>query len=269
MQIIGQEANLALIDKWKEMPPFVIIQGDEHTGKTYLTLYLCRKYGLRYKKISNRVDDVRSLINVMQPFSNTLYHFDNFHTASINAKNALLKVTEEPVPGNYIVITGGPQLKTLESRARRILMAPYSNTEIKQVMQPYFPEEDIQDALIECGINTPAKVIYYKSYEPIVNLVEYAKEIAERISGITPDIAIWITTRFENRYEEIDACLLFLTMLINILENKIKNKRYYSYSRILTILLNGKKELIRQPTLKRKMLLYKIFYEIYQADRGN
>ena len=34
MQIIGQEANLALIDKWKEMPPFVIIQGDEHTGKT-------------------------------------------------------------------------------------------------------------------------------------------------------------------------------------------------------------------------------------------
>ena len=58
-------------------------------------------------------------------------------------------------------------------------------------------------------------------------------------------------------------------MLINILENKVKNKRYYSYSRILTILLNGKKELIRQPTLKRKMLLYKIFYEIYQADRGN
>ena len=92
MQIIGQEANLALIDKWKEMPPFVIIQGDEHTGKTYLTLYLCRKYGLRYKKISNRVDDVRSLINVMQPFSNTLYHFDNFHTASINAKNASVNI---------------------------------------------------------------------------------------------------------------------------------------------------------------------------------
>ena len=58
-------------------------------------------------------------------------------------------------------------------------------------------------------------------------------------------------------------------MLINILENKVKNKRYYSYSRILTILLNGKKELIRQPTLKRKMLLYKIFYEIYQTGRGN
>ena len=40
MYIVGQEKNLEIIEKWDSMPPFVIIQGDEHMGKTYLTTYL-------------------------------------------------------------------------------------------------------------------------------------------------------------------------------------------------------------------------------------
>lgn len=149
MQLVGQKDNLDIINTWKTMPPFTIIQGDEHTGKTYFTLYLCKHFNLHYNLISNKVDEVRSLIKTMKPNSNGLYHFDNFNTASLAAKNALLKITEEPIPGNYIVITGGPQLKTLESRARRILMAPYSETEIKDYLNPYFPDEAIKNALIE------------------------------------------------------------------------------------------------------------------------
>ena len=43
MQFVGQEANLKIIDKWSKLPNFIIIQGDEHTGKTYLTKYICEK----------------------------------------------------------------------------------------------------------------------------------------------------------------------------------------------------------------------------------
>lgn len=268
MQLIGQKDNLELIDKWDKLPPFVIIQGDEHMGKAYLTLYLCKKFKLHYKNMNKSVSSVRNLISEMKPNSDMLYHFDNFHTASLEAKNALLKITEEPIPGNYIVITGGPQLKTLESRARRILMSPYSDEEIRSYMEAYFPERPIQDALIASGINTPAKVEYYKKYDHLEALADFAKEMVDKITAITPDIILMTLHRFENKYDEIDAYLLFITMMINIIENKLKTKQYYSYDKILPVLLEGKKALIRQPTLKRKMLFFKMFYELYQIGKG-
>ena len=267
MQLIGQENNLKLIDTWKELPPFVIIQGDEHMGKNYFVLYLCKKFGLYYNKMSNRVEDIRDLLKKMVVGSNMVYHFDNFNTASLAAKNALLKITEEPKQGNYIIITGGPQLKTLESRARRIIMNPYSDQEIKEVMRAYYPDEHLQDMLIECGVNSPAKVEYYKKYDRIEGISKFAIEIANKITYISPDNIIQMMRRFENRYEEIDAYLLFIVMLINVLENKIKTSGYYSYDKYIPILIEGKNALLRTPSLKRKMLVFNMFYRMYQVNK--
>ena len=50
MYIIGQHENLESINKWKDLPNFLIIQGDRHMGKSYLTLYLCEKFKLHYVK---------------------------------------------------------------------------------------------------------------------------------------------------------------------------------------------------------------------------
>ena len=263
MQLIGQTKNLEIINTWKDMPSFLIIQGDSHMGKTFLTLYLCKKFKLYYREIKPTVKEVRSLISIMEPNSNTVYHFKNFETASAEAKNALLKITEEPIQGNYIVITGGPQIKTLESRARRIVMSPYSESEMVNFMEEYYPDMEIRKKLFHAGINSPAKVLYYKKYDKIEPLVNYAHDLSEKITYITPEMIIELLRRFENRYDEIDAVLLFLNMLIYILEYKIKYKRYYAYTNIIRILMNGKKTIIRQPTVKRKMVLYKIFYEVY------
>lgn len=70
--------------------------------------------------------------------------------------------------------------------------------------------------------------------------------------------------RFETRYNEgIDPCLLFLSMLINIIETDLKQKQFYSYYNILDTLMTAKQSLEREPTLNRKFLLYKTFYNIY------
>lgn len=270
MQFIGQKENLDIIDKWESLPSFMIIQGDEHMGKEYLVLYLCKKFNLRYYKVKNSVKDVRDLLNHMVPNSKTVFHLDDFDKASLAAKNALLKVTEEPVYGNYIIITGGPQLKTLESRAKRILIAPYSFEEVSTYMNPFFPDPGVQKAIYDAGINSPAKVYHYKDYEKLHGLVTFAEEIARKITGITPDLCIELIGRFENYYfEGVDACLLFLNILINLLENRITKQAFYSYDQILLILINGKKSLIKQPTLKRKMLLFDMFYSIYKLSEMN
>lgn len=267
MQFIGQKENLDMIDKWADLPPFMIIQGDEHMGKEYFVLYLCKKYNLRYFKVKNSVKDVRELINHMVPNSRTIFHLDDFDKASLAAKNALLKITEEPVYGNYIIITGGPQLKTLESRAKRILMAPYSKEEVSEYMKPYFPDPLVQSAIYDAGINSPAKVDYYKDYEKLQGLVSYAEDVSRNITSITGAFCIEMLDRFANYYfEGIDPCLLFLNIIINILETKLKKQAFYSYDKILITLIKGKRSLLKQPTLKRKMLLFDMFYTIHKLN---
>lgn len=268
MQIIGQKENLEIINSWNKPPNFIIIQGDEHTGKKYLTVYICKRFNLRYVSINKSVSAIRRMVDGMAPNTNMLYHLEDFHTASINAKNALLKVTEEPLEGNYIVITGKSQIKTLESRARKIIMAPYSKEELSEYMSLYYPDISTQEILIDVGINSPAKVAYYKQYDQLEKLAKYAIEISKIITYISPESIINILSRFENRYDNIDPVLLFLNMLINVLENNIKEKGYFSYFSILNILIQGKTSLINQPTLKRKLLLYDIFYKINQINKG-
>lgn len=266
MQFIGQKENMEMINKWTSLPNFLIIQGDQHMGKRYLTIWLAEKFNLSYRELNKSVGSIRDTIAKLRSNDNILYHLDNFESASLAAKNALLKVTEEPIKGNYFVITGGPQIKTLESRARRIIMSPYTREELSIFLDKYYPDKQLQNRLIIAGINSPAKILYYKDYEALEPLVNYAHDIFTKITYITPESILKLLPRFENRYDnKIDATMLFLTMLINIIEYNIKEKGYHSYMNILKILLKGKKELSVQPTLKRKMLLFDIFYNIYKS----
>lgn len=269
MQIVGQENNLELINKYETLPQFIILSGDEHTGKTYFTKYLCNKFKLHYVKVENGINDVRKLLEVMKEDSNTLYHFKDFHRATTRAKNALLKITEEPKRGNYILISGSSQLRTLESRARKIIMQPYNKDEILEYMKVYFQDKSLQNNLYRVGINTPAKVELYKDCEYIGDLVSYACTIFEKITYISMDDIILMLSKFESRYEnkDIDICLLFLNMLINLIEYHIKTKQLYEYYDILNILIDGKTQIIRESSLNRKLLIYRIFYAIYYINR--
>ena len=113
------------------------------------------------------------------------------------------------------------------------------------------------------GFNTPAKVETYKQYEHIEPLLNYTYDIFGKITYLTVDDIIVMLHSFESKYEGVDACLLFLTMLINIIESNIKTKHFYSYYDILNILIQSRKSLVREPTLNRKFLLYRTFYNIY------
>lgn len=263
MQIIGQKANLEIINAWEKLPQFIIVQGDDDTGKKTLLFYICEKFNLNYVKVKNGIKDVRELIKLMTPNSNTLYHFEDFDRASIQAKNALLKITEEPIAGNYIAITGKSQIKTLESRARKIVMNPYTQLEVVEYMQKYYENFDVCKNLYIAGINTPAKVEKYSKYDGLLSLTSYAYEIFRELTMISIDKCISLISAFDIRYEKVDAAILFLTMLINIIEYNIQEKQQYSYYEILPILISAKESMERDLTLNRKLVLYRVFYRLY------
>lgn len=264
MQIIGQKHNLELIEKWKELPQFIIITGEDHIGKTYFTQYLCKKYGLHYHKMSNDIKSVKNLVSEMSPNSKTLYHFKDFNSASIQSKNALLKITEEPIPGNYIVITGSNTLSTLESRGRKIILNPYSLEEFIEYSKTYIDDVDYIENLYMCGINTPAKLFLYKDVEDLKDLLELVNQIFTKLTYIGLNDIFKIIQMFDYKYDkELDKCLLFLNMLISYIEFNLCIKQLYSYKSILAILMSAKYDLIKTPSLNRKMLLYDTFYQIF------
>ena len=261
MQLIGQKENLDIISKWDKLPNFTIIQGSEHTGKNFFVLYLCKLYNLHYVKVSKSVKDIRNLVEKMSKNSNTLFHLDNFDDASLQAKNALLKVTEETLPGNHIVITGGPQIKTLQSRARIIIMSPYGYDEIKDLYKKNYSEFDPKK-LYNAGIDTPAKIEFYKDCNQIKDLLSFTYKIFDRITYIDVLDYIPMLKLFEGRYDKgnIDLCELFLNMLIKLIENKMIDSEQYSYFEILDIITRVKNQLKREDTLNRRFLLLKMFY---------
>ena len=263
MQIVGQKSNLDLINSWVDIPNFIIIQGDKNTGKTTLALAICEKFNMHYVKMKNGVNDVRELIQLMTPNSNTVYHFKDFDKASIQAKNALLKITEETPAGNTIIITGSTQIRTLESRARKLVMSAYTLDEVRQCMQKYIQAFDIQQRMYVAGINTPSKVEKYCKYEQLEQLLGFAFQTYNKITMLEDEDVILIMNTFQpKKDDEIDKVILFLSMLIHIMESTIINKMQYDYYKILNVLIPIKESLEKDYTLNRKLALFRAFYTL-------
>ena len=264
MELLGQINNKEIIEKWSKLPQFIIIVGEEHSGKTYLTQYLCEKYGLFYKQMTNDIKSVKHLVDVMAPNSKTLYHFKDFHKASIQARNALLKVTEEPIEGNYIVITGASQLATLESRGRKIIMEPYYINDVLEYGSKYFENRELLENLFYCGLNTPAKIFYNRDVENIQDIFNLVQKVFNKITYLDIDDIINILMKFDLKYDGNDICLLFINMLLNYIEYNMCLKQYFSYQNPIEVLLECKYDLLRTPSLNRRMLLFSAFYELYK-----
>lgn len=263
MQLIGQISNLDIINKWENLPNFIIIQGDRYTGKTYLAKYICERFKIDYVEMKNGINDIRGLLDTMSTGANVAYHFKNFDKASIQAKNALLKITEETPEGNTIIITGNKQIPTLESRARKLVMSAYTKEEMLTFISEYYTTDKVFD-YYKAGFNTPSKVLKYKEYDGIEDLLNYAYNIFEHLPTLSIDMIVYMTNRFDSRYDKLDVVVLFLEMLINIINYKSKYELGYrfSFQNVLDNLIESKEILENDPTLNRKLILYKTFYNI-------
>lgn len=122
---------------------------------------------------------------------------------------------------------------------------------------------------ISVGINTPAKIELYKKYDKIKDLASFALQITERLTFLNVEDIIKITNSFKDFYfgEEIDSFLLLINIIIHLIEDKINDLQYYSYYKYLTILLRAKKAVFKTDTLRRKLLAYRTFYAIYEANK--
>lgn len=161
--IVGQKNLLNQIEILSSrFPRFVILSGDKGCGKKTICNHIATVLNASINYCDIGIASVRQIIDMsyeqVQPI---IYVFADADSMSISAKNALLKVTEEPPRQAYFIITLRSlenTLETLKSRGTVLRLDTYS-------------KQDLQD------------YIRYKNYDFGTN-IDTVLQICESVSDI-------------------------------------------------------------------------------------
>lgn len=140
--MIGQKNNIQTLIQWrcrKSVPRFIIISGDEGSGRLTFAKAILKIINAKGIIMGNSISDVRDTIEqayyITQP---TCYIFRDADDMKNEAKNALLKVVEEPPNNVYFIMTVyniDNMLGTIRSRGTVIKMEPYTMQELRSVSE--------------------------------------------------------------------------------------------------------------------------------------
>lgn len=216
--MIGQRGNLEMIDKWVAdgCPQFFCIVGSRGSGKRMLAKYIAEKLKTNYSEVGIKVEDVRDVIDSATRYGG-FYVFADADTMSVNAKNALLKITEEPPKDAYFVVTIQDEsslLDTIKSRAQLIRIEPYSEDELRSYFFQVVDEGDYPEATIITSIaSTPYDVDLLIQYG--CGFIDYVNLVVDNIREVEPANAFKSVNRLalKNEEDKYDLTLFFRTVI--------------------------------------------------------
>lgn len=135
--MIGQKNNINTLIKWrcnKSVSRFIIISGNIGSGRLTLAKIIIKMINAKGIIMGNSIAEVRETIeNAYTITESTCYIFRNADDMKNEAKNALLKVVEEPPNNAYFIMTVqniDNMLGTIKSRGTVIKMEPYTREEL-------------------------------------------------------------------------------------------------------------------------------------------
>lgn len=209
--MIGQSKNIETLIKWrvnKSIPRFILIEGEEGSGRLTLAKTIIKMLSANGVIVGNGIDDVRTVIqDAYTVQSTTVYIFRDADDMSTNAKNALLKVVEEPPNRAYFIMTLRSiegTLNTIRSRGTVIKMEPYTNNQLL---------EFVEDATIAKYATTPGQAKELT--------LDKVKEVEACVQGIIQALydksgtnLLKESTKLQAKTTESDKiqCKLFLTV---------------------------------------------------------
>lgn len=147
--MIGQTKLLTKIDKLVEkgFPRFTLLVGTKGSGKKLMCKEIANKLNYPLVPIGITVDEVREVItNCYRNTEPIIYILPDTDKMSVQAKNALLKVTEEPPQKAYFIQTItdiSNTLKTITSRACVIKMDGYTPEELNEYLRLKYNKDTI------------------------------------------------------------------------------------------------------------------------------
>lgn len=147
-KIVGQKKIINWVDNLTvdSFPHFIVLIGAKGSGKRTIAKYIADKLSAVYVECDIKVDAVRNAITLASTVETPIvYCFANSDTMRAEAKNAMLKITEEPPKNAYFVLTvidESTLLETIKSRATVIRLEPYSGDELYEFLKNITQDKD-------------------------------------------------------------------------------------------------------------------------------
>ena len=218
--MIGQNLFKTYLSNWKTPPQFVIINGEEGSGRSSLIDLIINKFKYQTVICGTSVEEVRNIVSLAYTITSpTFYIFYNGDKLSIASKNALLKIVEDaPKNAFFIMRTEFGVIETLKNRSFYYEMSSYSFDDLRR----YFVQENKEDLFNKynqiCKNIGQIKVFLSSPYEDII---DYCNKITDVISNVSQGNILNIPTKL-NLDGKSDKWNV--TLFINILEWTILNK---------------------------------------------
>jgi DNA polymerase-3 subunit delta' len=228
--VVGQTSfinNINNLISSNKFPRFSIIVGQDGSGKKRMANYISSKLGCVSANYGISVDDVRQMISdayrVSMPMVYMLPDADRMSPA---AKNALLKVTEEPPQNAYFILTLtdlNNTLGTIKSRGTVFYMDPYSVYDIESYCKANYTvsEEDLQ--IIGDLCETPGEV------EKIVDMgttdfYNYVEKVVDNVATVSGSNSFKIAAKIKFKDTDTDKydLRLFWKAFMNICTTRLR-----------------------------------------------
>lgn len=196
--MVGQKDILNNVDFWIKtdtVPRFMIISGGKGSGKATLAKEISRRMQAYLIECELSVDAVREAVkNCYKCSAPTVYLFRDADKMSTAAKNAMLKITEEPPRQAHFIVSvlnSENMLETLRSRATNIQMSPYSADELDLFYHDYTLKKN---RLIREVCDVPGMMLELEKID-VEELLEFCNTIVDNIQKVTGVNAFKIVQR--------------------------------------------------------------------------
>lgn len=250
--MIGQKNNINTIIKWrcnKSVPRFIIIAGDEGSGRLTFAKSIMNMLCITGIISDCKIEDVRRTIEYAYEYTApTMYIFRNADDMSLSAKNALLKVVEEPPNNAYFIMTIhniDNMLGTIRSRGTVIKMEPYTPTELSLACD--------DELKLEYCTNIGELQITHEEVQRTEDCVDDVLKALREKSGTK---LLKATTQLKGKQTETDKidCLLFFKVFLKRLYNAQANALIYKSFECIQPLFICKQELTRNTINKKSSI---------------
>ena len=195
-RIIGQEQlqNL-LLKSCDKIPALMILCGASGSGKKTIADWFANMKGIRLVPINKSTESIRIMIqNSYQVVEPVLYIIPDADTMSPQAKNALLKVTEEPPNHAHFIVTVenvDTMPKTILSRARVFYMDNYTMADIQSYLAYKYKMSE-EEKLLFSQCDTPGEVDLLYADGRVQNFYDYVELVLDNIIEVNISNALKI-----------------------------------------------------------------------------
>lgn len=277
--MVGQKRLRAIVDAQIEAelyPRFSIITGPRGSGKKTMAEYIANKllvhHGSPLQPIRSgiAVVDIRTIIlNSYKNITTAVYIIPDADNMSIQAKNSLLKITEEPPNNTYFIMTVenlGNALTTLKSRARVYQMDLYTNQEIQEFLQSFSLSDSERELIISICYNPGdcERVIQYN----ISDFYNYCNLVLDNIGTVSGANAFKITNKVDIKGsgEGYDIKIFLSTLMLICMKRAVETDDT-SFIKVVPVTADTLKKLSIRG-VNKQMLLDSWILNIREILRG-